>query len=104
MAITRSPINGKVPLLLLNSVNSSVNYVIDIDGKHKTYHINLLREMNVRPQYLQHNIQNLSCVNTLYCVNVALIDDTCDDIDIVDAGNFLVLNYHVCNRRNLFMI
>ena len=43
--------------------------------------------MNVRPQYLQHNIQNLSCVNTLYCVNVALIDDTCDDIDIVDAGN-----------------
>ena len=66
---------------------SEVNYVIDINGKHKTYHINMLKEYVIRPQNLIPEIETIcdvsashDHVNTnLSCSNVSVIDDICDE-------------------------
>ena len=66
---------------------SEVNYVIDINGKHKTYHINMLKEYVTRPQNLVPEIETVCNVSasqdhvstSLYCSNVSVIDDICDE-------------------------
>ena len=62
--------------------HSDIDYVIDIQGKHKTYHINMLQEYPVRPTKL---IPDLLNINPLHCNNYVLIDDTqkCKPVRIV---------------------
>ena len=81
---------------------SEVNYVIDINGRHKTYHINMLKEYVMRPQNLipdiestcnvsslvtnQENVCNVTAnhvdaENMLSCSNVSIIDDVHEETD-----------------------
>ena len=59
-------------------VVSPVNFKIDIDGRHKTYHINMLQEYIVRPPCLcveeDHNEENDS---TVVMSNVSIVTE-CD--------------------------
>ena len=75
----------KGPFSVVDSCShSNVNYVIDVNGKHKTYHINMLREFPDRPIHLD---PTMSCVNVLHCANIAVIDDTNDDININESSS-----------------
>lgn len=75
----------KGPFSVVDSCShSNVNYVIDVNGKHKTYHINMLREFPDRPMHLD---PSMSCVNVLHCANIALIDDTYDDINTYESDS-----------------
>ena len=88
----------KGPFEVVDTVpNSSVNYVIDINGRHKTYHINMLKEFVSRPQHLIPNVDTLHCSNVtkmyvdtlLSCTNVAIIDDNQDDnVDLEGTDSF----------------
>ena len=88
--------------------NSEVNYVVDINGKHKTFHVDLLQEYTVRPNILtpecqvdkpveseisdslesESLIDNDITVNTLLSSAVSLILDDPDPIDSGGCNDF----------------
>ena len=57
-------------------VVSPVNYKIDINGRIKTYHINMLQEYTVRPPCLSVNDgQNVNHDSTISMANVSIVSD-----------------------------
>ena len=88
--------------------NSEVNYVIDINGKHKTFHVDLLQEYTSRPKNLTPDYlddepvesnffdgleneslsANDSTVDDLMSSAVSLILDDPDPIDAEGSNNF----------------
>ena len=86
---------------------SDVNYVIDINGKQKIYHINMLKKYVMRPQNLIPEVETVCNVSSLVpneetlcneilcnivtdktdvtkmlsCSNVSVIDDICEETD-----------------------
>ena len=93
----------KGPFPVVNVVpGSEVNYVIDINGRQKNYHINMLKEYVMRPQDLVPEIETVCNVSfsvpeietvcnvitkqvdvedMLSCSNVSVIDDIHEETD-----------------------
>ena len=88
----------KGPFTVVDTVpESKVNYIIDINGKHKTYHVNMLKEYYIRPPHLVPDIDTVVNANVakvdvdtlLLCSNVAMINDNHDDnVDLQGSDSF----------------
>ena len=89
------PVIGIVP-------NSNVNYVIDINGKHKTYHINMLQEYVTRPQHLVPECQIAN--NALLVNNDCVADVSSSDYSNVDSCVTQSMCYNVLHSASAVMI
>ena len=88
----------KGPFRVVDTVpDSKVNYVVDINGRCKTYHINMLKEYCIRPQYLVPDIETVQKGNVakvdvdtlLTCSNVSMIDENQDEnVDLLGSESF----------------
>ena len=70
-------------------VNSNLNYVLDVKGKHKLYHVNLLKRYFRRATVHSLNVVNESgtldtvgIVNNVYVAQVCAVDDNDGDSKI----------------------
>ena len=69
----------KGPFTVVETVpGSRVNYVIDIGGKQKTYHINMLQEYTSRPQRLEPEFEIVN--------NALLAESDCTDVKLHSAS------------------
>ena len=81
--------------------NSAVNYVVNVDGSHKNFHVDMMQEFHIRPSHLVPSCIPIDSHKTVVN-NDVVVDDLKASRDVIDGAvsDSLMKSFEPCSYVN----